>query len=61
MADETPTGRKLVTEAANPRTADLDRLPIHELIERILDEDAQVSAAVRAARPALELACLALV
>lgn len=61
MADETPTGRKLVTEAANPRTADLDRLPIHELIELILDEDAQVSAAVRAARPALELACLALV
>jgi len=61
MADETPTGRKLVTEAANPRTADLDRLPFHELIERILEEDAQVSAAVRAARPALELACLALV
>src|SRR5262245_36616283 len=61
MADETPTGRRLVTEAANPRTADLDRLPIGELLERIMDEDAQVSAAVRAARPALELATLALV
>src|SRR5258705_13867568 len=61
MADETPTGRRLVTEAANPRTADLDRLPIGELVLRIIDEDAQVSAAVRAARPALELACLALV
>ena len=61
MADETPTGRRMVTEAANPRTADLDRLPIGELVLRIIDEDAQVSAAVRAARPALELATLALV
>ncbi|HTO06915.1 MAG TPA: N-acetylmuramic acid 6-phosphate etherase [Myxococcota bacterium] len=61
MADETPTGRKLVTEAPNPRTADLDRLPVGELVQRILDEDAGVSAAVRAARPAIELACLALV
>ena len=60
MADETPTGRKLVTEAPNPRTADLDRLPVGELVQRILDEDAGVSAAVRAARPAIELACLAL-
>ncbi|HTO52275.1 MAG TPA: N-acetylmuramic acid 6-phosphate etherase [Myxococcota bacterium] len=61
MADETPTGRKLVTEAPNPRTADLDRLPVGDLVQRILDEDAGVSEAVRAARPALELACLALV
>src|SRR5262245_43498356 len=60
-ADETPTPRRPVTEAPNPRTADLDRLPVGELVQRILDEDAGVSAAVRAARPALELACLALV
>jgi N-acetylmuramic acid 6-phosphate etherase len=50
-----------VTEANNPRTADLDRLPLSELVGRILDEDAGVSAAVRAAQPALERACLALV
>jgi len=61
MADETPTGRKLVTEAPNPKTADLDRLPVGELVQRILDEDAGVSGAVRVARPAIELACLALV
>ncbi|HKC51682.1 MAG TPA: N-acetylmuramic acid 6-phosphate etherase, partial [Myxococcota bacterium] len=61
MADETPTPRRPVTEAQNPRTTDLDRLPVGELVQRILDEDAGVSAAVRAARPALELACLALV
>jgi N-acetylmuramic acid 6-phosphate etherase len=61
MADETPTGRRPVTEAQNPRTTDLDRLPVGELIERILDEDARVSDAVRAARAAIERACLALV
>jgi N-acetylmuramic acid 6-phosphate etherase len=61
MADETPTGRRPVTEAQNPRTTDLDRLPVGELIERILDEDAGVSDAVRAALPAIERACLALV
>src|SRR5258706_10188757 len=61
MADETPTPRRPVTEAQNPRTTDLDRLPLGELVQLILDEDAGVSAAVRAARPALELACLALV
>ncbi len=44
------------TEAANPRTHDLDRLPPRELIERILDEDARVPAAVRTALPELELA-----
>jgi N-acetylmuramic acid 6-phosphate etherase len=59
--DETPTPRRPVTEAQNPRTADLDRLPVGELVQRILEEDAGVSAAVRAARPAIELACLALV
>ena len=59
--DTPPGARKAPTEARNPRTADLDRLPVGELVQRILDEDAGVSEAVHAARPALELACLALV
>jgi len=59
--DTPPGGRRPVTEARNPRTADLDRLPVGELIARILDEDAGVVASVRAARPALERACEALV
>src|SRR5512147_514348 len=50
-----------VTEAENPRTRDLDRLPIGELVTRILDEDARVAGAVREARPAIERACEALV
>src|SRR5512145_3017070 len=58
---ETPAAKAPVTESANPRTRDLDRLPIGELIARILDEDARVTAAVRAAQPALESACEALV
>ena len=51
---ETPEGPP--TEAANPRTLDLDRLAPRELIERILDEDAGVPAAVRTVLPELELA-----
>ncbi|MBM4336457.1 MAG: N-acetylmuramic acid 6-phosphate etherase [Deltaproteobacteria bacterium] len=50
-----------VTEAPNPRTRDLDRLPIAELVSRILDEDARVAVAVRETRPAIERACQALV
>jgi N-acetylmuramic acid 6-phosphate etherase len=46
---EKPAGRGAVTEAPNPRTLDLDRLPIDELLARIVDEDARV-AAVRAPR-----------
>jgi len=62
MADaEKPATRGPVTEAPNPRTRDLDQLPIAELVERILAEDARVSAAVRETRPALERACQALV
>jgi N-acetylmuramic acid 6-phosphate etherase len=62
MADrEKPAGRGAVTEAPNPRTLDLDRLPIAELVGRILDEDARVAAAVRETRPSLERACEALV
>lgn len=41
------------TEAQNPRTADLDRLPTRELLERILDEDARAVRAVRSCLPAL--------
>jgi len=59
--DTPPGARRAVTEARNPRTADLDRLPVGELIARIIDEDAGVVASVRAARPALERACAALV
>jgi N-acetylmuramic acid 6-phosphate etherase len=58
---EKPPARRPVTEAPNPRTRDLDRLPLGELVQRILDEDAPVSAAVRAARPEIERACEALV
>jgi N-acetylmuramic acid 6-phosphate etherase len=58
---EKPAGRGAVTEAPNPRTLDLDRLPIAELVGRILDEDARVAAAVRETRPSLERACEALV
>ena len=62
MADgKKPAAGGSVTEAANPRTRDLDRLPIGELVARILDEDARVATAVREARPAIERACEALV
>ncbi|MFZ0214678.1 MAG: N-acetylmuramic acid 6-phosphate etherase [Candidatus Dormiibacterota bacterium] len=41
------------TEERNPRTADIDTLPVLALLERINDEDATVPAAVRAALPEL--------
>ncbi len=56
-----PAAGGSVTESANPRTRDLDQLPIGELVARILDEDARVAAAVREARPAIERACEVLV
>jgi N-acetylmuramic acid 6-phosphate etherase len=43
----------LPTEQRNPRTVDIDELPTIEMLERINDEDAAVSAAVRAALPVL--------
>ncbi len=49
-----------VTEASNPRTRDLDRLPLGVLLARILAEDEAVSAAVRTALPQMERACEAL-
>jgi N-acetylmuramic acid 6-phosphate etherase len=40
----------------NPRTRDIDQLPLGAILERILDEDAGVPEAVRAALPAIERA-----
>ena len=39
---------RLLTEQRNPRTMDLDRLPLGEALRVINDEDAQVAGAVRA-------------
>lgn len=41
------------TELANPNTEGLDRLPTHEMLARISDEDAGVARAVRAELPAI--------
>jgi N-acetylmuramic acid 6-phosphate etherase len=41
------------TEERNPRTADIDVVPVLELLQRINDEDASVPGAVRAALPQL--------
>jgi len=59
MADPRPP--RPPTELANPQTHDLDRLELRPLLVRILDEDARVASAVRAALPALERACELLV
>lgn len=45
-----------ITEEVNPRTRDIDRLPLRAILERILDEDAGVPEAVRAVLPAIESA-----
>ncbi len=45
-----------VTEEINARTRDIDQLPLRAILERILEEDAGVPEAVRAALPALERA-----
>ncbi len=45
-----------VTEETNPRTRDIDQLPLRAILERILEEDAGVPDAVRRALPALERA-----
>jgi N-acetylmuramic acid 6-phosphate etherase len=41
------------TEERNPRTTDIDTVPVLTLLERINDEDSRVPAAVRAALPQL--------
>lgn len=48
--------RQLGTEQANPRTMDIDRLSAQEIVARINDEDATVSAVVRRALPSIALA-----
>ena len=57
-ARKTPAGRP--TEARNPRTLDLDRISPRSLLERILEEDATVPAAVSDVLPQLERASDAL-
>jgi N-acetylmuramic acid 6-phosphate etherase len=42
-----------ITEKANPRTQGLDHLPLEEVLERIVGEDATVADAVRVALPAI--------
>ncbi len=49
-----------VTERVNPRTTGLDRMTPADVLALVLDEDATVAAAVRAALPALERAADAL-
>lgn len=49
-----------ITEQPNPRTQDLDRLPLEEVLERILEEDACVPEAVRRGLPAILAAAEAL-
>jgi len=53
----TPDGQspldRLLTEQANPHTADLDRLDTLGVLERLNAEDQQVAIAVRAALPAI--------
>ena len=55
MRASEPRGH-LVTERTNERTAELDRLPTVEALDRILDEDATIVDAVRAARTDVALA-----
>jgi N-acetylmuramic acid 6-phosphate etherase len=45
-----------ITEQPNPRTEDLDRLPLREVVERILEEDASVPDAVRRSLDAIQRA-----
>ncbi len=51
----------IVTEQPNPRTRDLDRLPLGEVLERIVEEDATVAGAVRAALPEIRRAAEVLI
>ena len=46
----------LATEAANPRSADIDQLPTLDMLQIINDEDATVAAAVRAQLPQIAAA-----
>lgn len=50
---------ELPTEQNNPRTRDLDRVPLREVLRKLNYEDSLVSAAVRAAIPGIERAARA--
>lgn len=56
-----PRDPRRITEQPNPRTRDIDRLGTTEILDRILDEDAKVAAAVREVLPRLAEACERLV
>ncbi len=47
---------RLSTERRNPRTSDLDRMPVPELLAAMNDEDATVPAALQVALPAIAAA-----
>ncbi len=49
-------GKERVTEASNPETQDLDRLPTREVLKRIIDEDRSVADALIAVLPEIEAA-----
>ncbi len=51
--DSNPLG---ITERVNPHTQDIDQLPLRGVLERVLEEDAQVPQAVRDALPQIERA-----
>ena len=50
---ETPLNVVSPTEERNPRTEDIDAIPVLELLRRLNDEDAQVPGAVREVLPEL--------
>jgi len=56
MPRDPATGSLAETEARNPRTRDLDRLALGELLGLLVDEHAGVVSAVQAALPELERA-----
>jgi N-acetylmuramic acid 6-phosphate etherase len=61
VSRETDAASNATTEAANPRTADIDSLDTAEVVHSILVEDARVADAVAATAPELERACAMLV
>ena len=55
--DSSPLG---ITERVNPHTQDIDQLPLRGVLERVLEEDAQVPQALRDALPQIERAAATL-
>src|SRR5580698_1485278 len=56
QAPDQPALAQLLTEARNPATEHLDKLPTLQMLEVMNDEDAKVAAAVRAELPNIALA-----